>query len=108
MNLPHNICKNLGKPIRIENPPDKCRSILGTKNFLDTRTTTLFQHDFTHIHAHRITSQYRVQNTLPEKYIIVQSTYCNHRGCSARQQITWEIDEPFDWNTNPPILEDSQ
>ena len=96
MNLPHNICKNLGKPIRIENPPDKCRCMGKDKC------------DFTHIHAHRITSQYRVQNTLPEKYIIVQSTYCNHRGCSARQQITWEIDEPFDWNTNPPILEDSQ
>lgn len=93
MNLPPLITKNLGKPIRIENPPDKCRSI-------DTRITTLFQHDFTHIHAHRITTQYRVQNT--QKYIIVQSTYCNHRGCSARQQITWEIDEPFDWNTNPP------
>tara|TARA_R110002074_G_scaffold170957_1_gene333277 strand:+ start:567 stop:845 length:279 start_codon:yes stop_codon:yes gene_type:complete len=90
MNLPHAITEKLGTP-NSTTPPYGCR----IKDM---------ECDFTHPHANRITTQYVVYGT--NDYLVKQSTYCNHRGCSSRQQKIWNLDEPFDWNTNPPIVEE--
>ena len=94
MNLPNAITETLGAP----------DSVLDDRVWRDKPSEC--KHDFAHAHANRITTQYRVIDT--NQYLVKQVTYCNHRGCSSRLDKMWYIDEPFDWNTNPPIVEGTQ
>ena len=94
MNLPNAIAEKLGTP----------DSVLDDRVWLDVPSKC--QHDFTHRFANRTTKQYQIKDT--DQFWVVQVTYCKHKGCGARQDKGWYIDEPFDWNTNPPIVEESQ
>ena len=85
MQLKHTITKKLGTPDSVILFTDKCLE---------------GEHDFENRFAHRITTQYQIIDT--EQYQVVQSTYCYHQGCHSRQDKIWNIDKPFNYNTNPP------
>tara|TARA_B100000035_G_C21029160_1_gene567534 strand:- start:2610 stop:2990 length:381 start_codon:yes stop_codon:yes gene_type:complete len=48
------------------------------------------EHDFVNRSCHRITTKYQLVNT--DRYQMVQSTYCNHNGCSSRQDKIWDLE----------------
>lgn len=48
------------------------------------------EHDFVNRFCHIITTKYQIVNT--DRYQMVQSTYCYHKGCGSRQDKIWDLE----------------